>query len=84
MITLGQKVRDQITGFEGIAVAKVEYINGCIQFGIKPKSTDGKMPETVYLDEQTLEVVDAGVAIEARRTGGENMDTPKSFGLSSH
>lgn len=83
MIQLGQKVRDKITGFEGTATSKVEYINGCIQFGIKPISTDGKMPNTEYIDDQQLEVIDEGVSITQRPTGGERKDTPKGLGLSN-
>ena len=37
-IELGQKVRCQVTGFEGIVIAKCEYLNGCIQFEVQPKS----------------------------------------------
>jgi hypothetical protein len=76
MIKLGQKVRDAITGFEGIATAKVEYINGCVQFGIQPQATDGKMPESVYLDHQRLVAVGDGPALPSSDTGGAMRDAP--------
>jgi len=56
-IKLGNKVRCKITGFEGIATAKVEYINGCIQYCVKPKSIDNKMPDGEYIDVQELDVI---------------------------
>lgn len=81
MIKLGNKARDKVTGFEGIAISKIEYLNGCIQFCIKPKSDNGKMPGGEYIDIQQLEFIDDGVAVEAKPTGGENMGAPKCQGL---
>lgn len=58
MIKLGDKVKDTITGFEGIAIAKTEFINGCIQFEVVPKIKKGeKYPEAISIDEQHLEVI---------------------------
>ena len=36
MIRLGDKVKDSITGFTGVAVSRCEYLNGCIQIEVKP------------------------------------------------
>ena len=61
MIKMGQKVRDKITGFEGIVIAKVEYLTRCVQYCVKPRIVEpGKMPEGCYIDEVQLEVVDEG------------------------
>lgn len=77
MIKLGQKVKDKVTGFEGITTARVEYLNGCIQFCVKPKvSDDGKMPEGQYLDIAQLEFVDDGISIKSSNTGGPQIDCP--------
>ena len=77
-IELGNKVRDKVTGFEGIATAKIEYINGCIQFCVKPKvKEDGKMPDGEYIDVDELEIVDKGIIIEADSTGGPQRDCPR-------
>ena len=55
MIELGQKVKDNITGFEGLVVARIEYLNGCIQFQVQPsKLKDGKPLEAEWIDEQRL------------------------------
>jgi hypothetical protein len=78
MFNLGQKLRDRVTGFEGIATSKVEYLNGCVQFCIKPPMKDGKIVEGEYFDQQQLEFVDEGIAVEQRNTGGAMSDTPRA------
>ena len=76
-IRLGLKVRDKVTGFEGIATAKCEYINGCIQYGVTPKiGEDGKYPDCQYLDYKRLEIVGDGVNIDFEDTGGPMIDAP--------
>ncbi len=57
-IQLGDKVRCRLTGFTGIAVAKTEFINGCVQWSILTKvDKSNKMPEEVGVDEQSLEII---------------------------
>ena len=57
-IQLGDKIRCKITGFVGIAVAKTEFINGCIQWDILPKGDKkNKMPEATSIDNQSLEII---------------------------
>jgi len=58
-IKLGDKVRDINTGFTGIAIAKTEFQNGCVQFCVSPPcgKDKSKMPEPVDLDIEQLEVV---------------------------
>lgn len=78
-IKLGNAVRDTVTGFIGIATARVEYINGCVQYAVTPKvSADGKLPDSVYFDFQRLLVVNAGVAPKRRATGGPQRDAPSA------
>ena len=82
-IKLGNKVKDIVTGFEGIATSKVEYLNGCIQYCVKPtKGKDGKMPEGEYIDQQQLLVVSVGIAVGVKDIGGVMGDAPKGNGLS--
>lgn len=57
-IKLGDKVKCKITGFKGVTIARIEYINGCIQYEIVPKVKKGeKYPEGINLDEGCLEVL---------------------------
>ena len=62
-IQLGNIVRDTISGYEGVCMAKVEYLTGCNQVGIKPKGMkpDGGTFDTLYFDEPFVEVVNAAV-----------------------
>jgi len=56
MVKLGQKVRDKITGLEGIATARTEFLYGCVRVLIDPEGLhDGKPIESQWLDEQRLE-----------------------------
>lgn len=58
MIELGDKVRDKITGYIGTAVARVEFINGCVQYEVAGQvGKDNKVPEPISIDEQSLVVI---------------------------
>ena len=55
MIKLGDKVKDNITGFEGIAIARAEYLNGCISLHIQSANLkDGSPLKAEWFDEQRL------------------------------
>lgn len=88
MIKLGVKAKDRITGFEGIVIAKVVYLNGCIQYCLKPPlSKKGELREGEYFDEGELKVTGEGLnknkAIarmddeEMAEVGGNMSDMPK-------
>ena len=70
-IELGQKVRCTVTGFIGIAIARYEFLNGCIQIAVKPKvNSKGEMQEAVGIDIEQLEVVGAKKKTVKSNTGG--------------
>jgi len=55
MVKLGDKVRDSITGFEGIVVARAEYLNGCISLQVQSaKLKDDSPIHPEWFDEQRL------------------------------
>lgn len=63
-IKLGHKVRDRVSGLEGITTAQCIYLNGCIQFCVAPhvKEPNGdKKPDGHYVDVGQLEFVGPGV-----------------------
>lgn len=73
MVNLGDKVRDLVTGFEGVAVAKTTWLSGCERFTIQPGgvTAEGKTHDTETFDVTQLEVVEAGAVQIARTdTGG--------------
>ncbi len=54
-IKLGQRVRDKITGFTGVAVSRCEYLNGCIQYSVQPPVDEKNLiPKDQWIDEQQL------------------------------
>jgi hypothetical protein len=55
-VRIGSRVTDIINGFSGLAVGRIEYLNGCRQFLVKPEKLDkdGKPLDGVWIDEQNL------------------------------
>lgn len=83
-IELGNKVKDIVTGLEGIAVAKIVYMNGCVQYGVKSQIPEATLKEAGYIDEGQLEYVDEGVTDminkeEEEGPGGDQPDRPKKL-----
>jgi hypothetical protein len=81
-IKLGDKVRDKVSGFVGIATSKTEFMNGCIQYDIIPKvGKDNKPVEGLSIDIINLEVIKrAKPKIEEDETGGPNHASIKMRG----
>ena len=52
---LGQVLVEEHTGFTGTAVGVSKYLNGNVQYGIKPKAEkESEMPKVSYLYQDTL------------------------------
>ena len=57
-IELGDKVRDRMTGFAGIAVGIHHWLYGCTRISVQPeKLKDGKPVDPQVFDEPQLEVL---------------------------
>lgn len=70
-VELGDKVRDTISGFEGIATGVFNYLNGCTRVGISGSMSDpDKEPPTWVFDEPQVEVVESGAHFAAPVPGG--------------
>lgn len=82
---LGQRLRDKVSGFEGIATARGDYLSGCVRYCLQPAvngDTPGELPEGQWFDIEQLEFVDEGVAgIRAEPSGGERANPPARRGL---
>lgn len=88
-IKLGDKVKDSITGFEGIVIARIEYLNGCIQFGVKARVKDATLKEAEYIDKDQLTRLGPGLnkadnaasqnphPVSSRARGGFQPDGPQ-------
>ena len=60
-IVLGQKYRDSITGAEGTATSRTEFLYGCVRVCLERVDKDGKI-QTEYFDEQRLLTIDTGAS----------------------
>lgn len=70
-IQLGDKVRDKITGYAGVAIARTEWINGCIRWVVQPPvDKEGKMPDSTSVDEPQLEVTESAQNDKPEPRGG--------------
>ena len=65
---LGKKVKCKVTGCTGIAISKIEYMNGCIQYHVQPKELKDWIPvDAKWFDDQQLEIVDAERVVKAKK-----------------
>ncbi|KKL15074.1 hypothetical protein LCGC14_2509270 [marine sediment metagenome] len=57
---MGETLRDIVTGFRGVVMARAEYQSGCIHYGLQPTKigADGKLPDWEYLDSSRVERVE--------------------------
>ncbi len=75
---LGDKVKDQITGFEGVVVCRSQWLNCCNTYTVKPvELKDGVPQEAVYFDEPQLDLVVEKLHKENRETGGPEREVKR-------
>lgn len=77
----GIKVRDIITGFEGVIMSRTNYLTGCDRYAIQSTelNKDGKPQDWLWFDETMLEVIEEK-KIEKQKSrilGGPKPDDPK-------
>lgn len=77
-IALGDRVKDRITGFQGIAVARTEWLYGCVRITVQPEKRDGdgKLLANETFDAPQLALVRAGVV----KGGQVERATPRTYG----
>ena len=74
-IKVGQKVRDTITGLEGIVVARSEYLHGCVRVAIQAQEVkDGKPVDPYWVDEPQVEVIKAKSVNSKTKAHGPRSD----------
>ena len=73
----GEKVRDKVTGFEGVVTGFVTYISGCDQYLVNPPAKDGGYVKGEYIDDIRLEAVDAPrLVLKRTKTKGAAPEGP--------
>lgn len=58
-VQLGDRVKDTISGIEGIANARTVYLNGCVQIAVETPPKDDVL-NAQWVDEFRLVVLEAG------------------------
>lgn len=81
LINLGDKVKDAVTGFTGIAAARTTWLHGCDRICVHPATgKDGKHHDNATFNEKQLDVIKTAVVKSeskkpsAVRTGGPRDD----------
>jgi hypothetical protein len=65
-IQLGDKVKDRISGYTGIAFGRFEWLYGCVRFNVQSQELhEGKPVESQVFDEEQLELVESGVVLKS-------------------
>ena len=61
-VSLGQKVRDPLTGLVGVAICRSEYLYGCVRILVQPHglTKDGAAIDPMWVDEPQLTVMKSG------------------------
>ena len=55
-VNLGDRVRDRVSGFTGVVIARTEWLYGCTRFGVQAEELkDGKPIEAEWFDERSLD-----------------------------
>jgi hypothetical protein len=76
-ITLGQLVRDKVSGFTGVAIAQHNYLQGCSRFSVQPKVNEkGELPKYEAFDEPQLEVIEEA---KIEKTAADNSGGPATY-----
>jgi len=80
MVKLGDVVRDRVSNFKGVAVAKHSHLNGCDRISVQPTiGKDRKLPTESTFDEPQLDVIKkARVKRGSRVPGGPERYMPAS------
>jgi len=85
-IELGDKVKDNITGFSGVAVCFSEWLNGCVRITILPTTLtkEGATKDTETFDIEDVVLMTSAKKKKATPSGGPKKDPirkkdPKRF-----
>lgn len=77
-VKLGKQYKDSICGFQGVAVARTEYLHGCVRILIAPTALkpDGDFLPDCWFDEPQLESVRSTLKIRKTKAAGRHPGGP--------
>lgn len=74
---LGARVRDLVTGFEGVITGRAEHLSGCNTYGVQPVAKDATdYKSSQWFDEPRLEQISKKVLViddREDRTGADSV-----------
>ncbi len=74
--SVGDKLKDKITGFSGVVMARTEWLNGCVRYQLQPTELKaGKMQDEAVFDEGQLVLVKAAKPEPKPKRGGPQNDS---------
>lgn len=83
-IKLGDKIKDQVTGMVGIAVARTKFLNGCVQYSIAQpvKQIDRAhlIDGDISVDDENLKVIKRNVVNSSEYPKKEKKENDKTIG----
>ena len=80
MIELGDEVKDLVSGFKGVAVAKHSYLQGCDRISVQPPvDKEGMLLDSQSFDEPQLIVVKKGKVTAAKKSANKPPGGPEKY-----
>jgi hypothetical protein len=69
---LGDRVKDCISGFAGVIVARTEWLNGCKRYMVQAEQLyEGKPVDPIHIDQEQLVRNGDRVIVVKNETGGD-------------
>jgi hypothetical protein len=78
--SLGETLKDKITGFTGVAMGRTEYLTGCIQYGLLSRKLNDKglVQDWHWFDEERVERVNTKIIKLMDSIGGPQPTPPRN------
>lgn len=70
---MGDRVRDKLSGFNGVVVTQINYYNGCLRYSVLAENLEAGKSVEEWIDEAQLELIETArkpKAIVEKGTGG--------------
>lgn len=80
-VGIGDEVEDTVTGFTGVAMARAEYLTGCHQVYVLPRSdAANELKDGNWFDIERIRVLTKGKVVVKARPSGADLPKPQTTG----
>lgn len=79
-IKLGERYRDEVTGFVGTATARYEFVTGCIRYLLEGPNSKGDPAEYVFDEDRLRTLKDSKPEGEPRSGGPRDVPGGRTAG----